>query len=189
LSPSWFFAALSVLAIGAYAGGPRLFTRLAYDRFAILHGEVWRLLTTYLVHAGLGHLVWNLAATGIVWVAVARALRARAWLAVALCVGLGSSVGVLLLRPEVRVMAGLSGLLHGLFAAGAAVELRRGERLAGLLLMVLAAKIAWEQLVGPTLFGGAVLSDRIAIHAHAYGAAAGLLAGLVWTAPSGAKGT
>jgi rhomboid family GlyGly-CTERM serine protease len=178
LRPSYFFAALGALAVGIHAGGPRLFALLAYDRSSILRGEVWRLLTTYLVHAGIGHLVWNLGGTVIVCVAVAPALRARVWLAVGLWVGLAASVGVLVLRPEVRVMAGLSALLHGLLAAGATVELRRGERLAGLLLVVLAAKVAWEQLAGATLFGLAP-PERIAIHAHAYGAVAGLFAGLV----------
>jgi rhomboid family GlyGly-CTERM serine protease len=178
VSSSIFFAALGALAVGVYTGGPRYFARLAYQRSSILDGEVWRLLTTYLVHGGLGHLLWNLAATGLVWVSVARALGARMWLAAALAVGIGSSLGVLLFQPEVRVMAGLSGLLHGLLAAGAAAEVRRGERFAWVFLGVLAAKIAWELIAGPAPLGAVGVGERVAVGAHAGGALAGLLAGL-----------
>jgi rhomboid family GlyGly-CTERM serine protease len=178
VSRSILFAALAALAVGVHAGGPRFFALLAYERSAILEGEAWRLLTTYLVHAGIGHLLWNVAATGIVWAAVVRGLSARMWLSAALAVALGSSLGVLLLQPEVRVMAGLSGLLHGLLAAGAAAEVRRGERLAWVFLGLLAAKIAWEQLAGPMPLGAATVGERIAVGAHACGALAGLLAGL-----------
>jgi rhomboid family GlyGly-CTERM serine protease len=172
------FVALAGLAVGLHAAGPRFLARLAYDRSSILRGEVWRLLTTYLVHAGLGHLLWNLVATGVVWVSVARAFGAGMWLAATLLVALGSSLAVLLLQPEVRAMAGLSALLHGLLAAGATAEIRRGERLAGVLLALLGAKIVWEQLAGPPALGGPIPSDRVAIGAHAFGALAGLLAGL-----------
>ena len=174
---SIIFAVLAALALGVYAGGPGILALLAYERSPILRGEVWRLFTTYVVHAGIGHLLWNLAATGLVWLAVGRAFHARTWLAAAVAVALGSSLGVLLLQPEVRVMTGLSGLLHGLLAAGAVAEVRRGERFAGIFLAVLAAKIAWEQFVGPTPFS-AVSAERVAVGAHAYGALSGLLAGL-----------
>jgi rhomboid family GlyGly-CTERM serine protease len=172
------FAALVALAAGFHAAGPSFLARLAYERPSILRGEVWRLLTTYLVHAGLGHLLWNLAATGVVWVSVGRAFRAGMWLAATIAVALGSSLAVLLLQPEVRAMAGLSALLHGLLAAGASAEIRRGERLAGVLLALLAAKIAWEQLAGVPPLGGPVPGDRVAVGAHAFGALAGVLSGL-----------
>jgi rhomboid family GlyGly-CTERM serine protease len=170
------FPVLAALAMAFHAGGPRFFVLLCYRRSSILGGEVWRLLTTYLVHAGGDHLLWNVAATGVVWLAVGRALTAGAWLAAALAVAVGSSAGVLLLQPDLRVMAGLSALLHGLLAAGAVAGVRRGERLGFVLLGVLAVKVAWEQLAGPTPH--AVLRGEVAVGAHALGALCGLLAGL-----------
>lgn len=178
MSRHLLFLALAALSVAVHAGGPRLFALLAYRRSEVLGGQVWRLLTTYLVHAGGEHLLWNLGATGLCWLAVGRALTARVWLAVAAAVGLGSSLGVLLLHPDVRVMAGLSALLHGLLAAGAAAEIRRGERLGWLLLGVLAAKVAWERLAGPAALTHAALGGQVAVAAHAYGALSGLLAGL-----------
>ena len=170
---------MAAAAALASAGGPRVFLFLAYDRAAILHGQWWRLITSHLVHAQATHLLWNLAATALVTLAVAPALRAGAWLAAGLAVALGSSLGVLLLQPEVHLMAGLSGLLHGLLAAGAAAQVRQGERVGWVYLALLAAKIAWEQMAGPSPALQAALGGRIATGAHALGAAIGLAAGLV----------
>jgi rhomboid family GlyGly-CTERM serine protease len=127
-----------------------VFVALVYQRDAILRGQVWRPLTCHFVHAGPAHLVWNLAGTALVALALGPALRVRGWLLAGLAAAGGSSLGVLLLQPEVRVMAGLSALLHGLLAAGAAAEVRRGERLGWAFLIVLAVKVAWEQISGPT---------------------------------------
>jgi rhomboid family GlyGly-CTERM serine protease len=169
------FLLLGAVAVAVFAAGSHVAALLLYQRAPILRGELWRLLSTYLVHAGIGHLLWNLAATALVALAVGRAFRAGRWWVVALVAGIGSSLAVLALHPDVRAMSGLSGLLHGLWAAGATAEVRRGERAAWLLLGLLALKIAWEQLAGPA--GGSALGGRIAVHAHAYGALGGLLTG------------
>lgn len=182
-----FFLGLAILALALAAAGPRALALLAYERSSILHGQVWRLLTTHVVHANTRHLLWNLAATALVWLAVAPALPARAWLVAGLAAAIGSSAGVLLLQPEVRLMAGLSGLLHGLLAAGAMADVRRGERLGGVFLGLLVVKIAWEQLAGPSPVSRAALGGDIAVGAHACGALAGLVAGLAQAVETGPR--
>lgn len=179
VGPGVFFALLGALAVAAAAAGAPAFRTMAYERSAILRGQAWRLLTTHLVHAGSTHLIWNLAAAAVVWLAVGRALRGRAWGGAALVVALGASAGVLLMQPHVRAMAGLSGLLHGLLAAGATAEVRRGERIGWIYLGLLAVKVGWEQLAGSTPLTQGVLGGAIATGAHAFGALTGLLAGLV----------
>jgi rhomboid family GlyGly-CTERM serine protease len=173
------FPALAALAVACHAAGPGAFALLAYRRSSVLGGEVWRLVTTHLVHAGARHLVWNVAAAGLVWLAVGRTFTARVWACAAAAVALGSSLGVLLLQPDVRAMSGLSALLQGLLAAGAAAEVRRGERLGWLLLALLAVKVAWEQLAGGTPLGRAALGGEVAVGAHTFGTVAGVLAGLL----------
>src|SRR5690348_16523483 len=42
-------------------GGDALRLPLRYDRDAVLHGEVWRLLTGNFVHLGAGHLLEDMA--------------------------------------------------------------------------------------------------------------------------------
>ena len=152
---------------------------LAYQRSALLRGHVWQLVTSHFVHASATHLLLNLAGTGVVAGAVAHALSGKKWLIVGGVVATGSSVGVLLLQPDVRVMAGLSALLHGLLATGATVEVRRGERIGWVFLALLAMKITWEQIAGPTPLTRSLLSGDIAIAAHACGTLVGLITGLV----------
>lgn len=173
-----------LLAAAAFAGGPRVALALVYERSAILGGQWWRLLTGHFVHASLAHLGWDLAAALLIGLAVAPALRAGPWVIVVLAVAVASSAGVLLLQPQVHAMAGLSGLLHGLLAAGAVAQVRRRQRVGGVFLALLAAKIAWEQLAGPSPLVAGALGGRIAVGAHALGAAAGLLAGLVVPLPT-----
>jgi rhomboid family GlyGly-CTERM serine protease len=189
VSSHLLFTLLAGLGVALAAAGPRVFVALVYQRDAILRGQVWRPLTCHFVHAGPAHLVWNLAGTALVALALGPALRVRGWLLAGLAAAGGSSLGVLLLQPEVRVMAGLSALLHGLLAAGAAAEVRRGERLGWAFLIVLAVKVAWEQISGPTPLTRAALGGGIATGAHAFGALAGLLAGLALSPEAGASGS
>jgi rhomboid family GlyGly-CTERM serine protease len=172
-----FFLGLAALATLLEVARSQAFPRLVYLRPAILRGEAWRLLTGNLVHIGPLHLVWNLAGLGLVWLAFAPRLTGRQWLAASVACGLGASLGVLVFEPQVAAMAGLSGLLHGLMAAGGLAEVRWGERLGWLFLGVLAAKILWEQLVGPSAATRAVLGGAIAVGAHLFGSLTGALAG------------
>jgi rhomboid family GlyGly-CTERM serine protease len=177
LGGSLFFMVLAVVSLAVFAAGPQLFPTLAYRRSSILQGQVWRLVTAHFVHANGTHLLWNLSATGIVAIAVPHALSLKGWMVSGLIVALGSTVGVLVLQPEVRVMVGLSALLHGLLAAGSVAGIRRGERVGWVFLGLLAVKVAWEQFAGPTPVTRALLGDEIAAGAHACGTIAGLFAG------------
>jgi rhomboid family GlyGly-CTERM serine protease len=174
-----FFAGLLALTTILEATHALVFRGLAYSRQAILHGEVWRLLTGHLVHLSPLHLFWNLGGLVIAWIAFGPRLSGPRWLLAALLSGLGAGLGVLFFEPRVHLMVGLSGLLHGLMAAGAVAAIRSGEGLGWLLLGILAVKVAWEQLFGPTAATQAALGGAIAIGAHLYGSLAGALAGLV----------
>lgn len=175
LSRHAFFAALAALILVLGARGPASFVRLAYYRSAILEGEVWRLLTTHLVHAGPSHLAANMAGLGLVWAAFARRAPALTWVACALAAALGASVGVLVAQPRVEIMAGLSSVLHGLLAGAALNEGRRGSRMGIVLGTVLALKLAWDLLAGALPSARSLLGGPIAAEAHLFGAVAGAL--------------
>ncbi|MFN2349551.1 MAG: rhombosortase [Thioalkalivibrio sp.] len=134
--------------------------------------QPWRLITGQLMHLGWAHLAMNLAGLLVVWLILARHLTAwQWWLAVLIC-GAGVNLGLLAFSTSIDWYVGLSGLLHGLLAAGALAGLRHHPSL-GLLLLGLVAKLTWEQYTGQDpstaqLIGGAVIVD-----AHLYGAVAG----------------
>lgn len=173
-----FFVALgAAVALLALLPRPALLA-LVYDRAAVARGEAWRLLTASFVHVTLRHLAWNLVALAVVAALVGRRLGTLGWSAVTLVAALGAGTGLLLLSPGTGAMAGLSAVLHGLAAAGAWAESLRGDRRAGLALLALvAAKLTWEQAVGPLPWSRGAVGGGVAVDAHLYGASAGLAAG------------
>ena len=68
--------------------------------------------------------------------------------------------------------------MHGLFAAGLLASLWAGNRAEWLLLALFVAKIAWEQLVGPTPGTAALAGGNVIVDAHLYGAIGGSLTAL-----------
>jgi membrane associated rhomboid family serine protease len=91
-------------------------------------------------------------------------------------------VGVLAAQPEVQAMAGLSAVLHGLLAAGAVTEARRGRVLGAVFLALLAVKLVVD-LLGGVPAARIVLGRPIAAEAHLFGALAGALCALRLPAP------
>lgn len=81
--------------------------------------------------------------------------------------------GVALLFSSIQTYVGLSGTLHGLFGLFALREALNGRKSSWLLVFGLVAKIAWEQLIGPSSTTGELINARIAIEAHLAGALAG----------------
>lgn len=146
---------------------------LEYRRAAVLHGQVWRLLTGNLVHLGWVHLARDVAGLFLIWGLVANSLQrsSRLWV---LCVcGLAVGLGLLAFNPQIEWYVGISGVLFGLLCAGALSQLRQRPAYAGTLLLGMAAVIAW------TLYAGALpgetsdLGGRVVPQAHLYGALGG----------------
>ena len=89
--------------------------------------------------------------------------------------------GVALLFSSIQIYVGLSGTLHGLFGLFALSEALNGRRSSWLLVLGLIAKIAWEQLIGPSSTTGELINARVAIEAHLAGAiAGGFMAMALW---------
>jgi rhomboid family GlyGly-CTERM serine protease len=174
-------AVLAVVTIVVGLAGQEASTWLRYDRQAILAGQIWRLFTGHLVHLGWPHLLVNLAGLAVVWALVGSALSNSRWVATSLACALAVSLGLLVFSPTVARYVGLSGVLHGLMAAGAVVQCRAGMQKAWWVLGVLAVKLAWEQLAGPLPGSASAAGGRIIVDAHLYGALAGLLA--AWLVP------
>jgi rhomboid family GlyGly-CTERM serine protease len=107
------------LVIGAFAliifYFPQLGELLVYDRAAISHGEIWRLLTGNLVHFSLAHLLYNL----IAWLIIGTIIEFRAYrFFPVLCFSSALLVGITLfiLEPELYLYAGLSGVVSAAVA-------------------------------------------------------------------------
>jgi rhomboid family GlyGly-CTERM serine protease len=153
---------------------------LRYDRAAILSGQAWRLVTGHLVHADFAHLGWNVAGLALVAWLFAREFRLRDWVVILAASTAAVDLGFLLLEPQLARYVGFSGLLHGLAAAGVFVWLvRYRDGATAIVAAFLAAKLAWEHVMGPMPFTSQTLALPTIFEAHTYGALGGLL-GAAW---------
>ena len=170
---------LALIALVIALGGDDARMGLRFDRIWILEGESWRLVSGHVTHLGWSHLALNGAGLALVWFLVGERFDALGWWII-----IGTSVtainlGLWLLTPHLIWYVGLSGLLHGLLAAGIVVRLRPPDGETLLLAGLLIAKLLWEQ------FGGSIPGSELAsggpvvVDAHLYGAAGGVIGALL----------
>jgi rhomboid family GlyGly-CTERM serine protease len=169
---------VAVLVVVAALGGDALRMAARYDRAAVLDGAFWRLLSAHFVHLGWSHTLLNLAGLGLVWALVGRTLSGWRGAFVLLASIVAIDAGFLVNEPALEWYVGFSGALHGLFAAGVVSGMLEREREAWVLAALLAAKLAWEQLVGPVPLTESMAGGPVIESAHLYGAIGGALAGL-----------
>ena len=180
--------ALVVCAASLFAlsvAGDSVTAHLRYERAALAHGEWWRVITAHLVHLDVRHLALNLAGLGALWWLYAADARPRDWLIVVLVSALAIGAGLYLWSPSVQWYVGLSGVLHGTWAAAAVAAWHRWRTESAVTLAVLAAKLAVEQRFGP-LSAGVSSGLPVVTVAHLYGAVGGLAAALglrLWRQP------
>lgn len=172
----WIWLLLIVLALSTVlALGDMASALLRYDRSAIAAGGWWRLLTAHIVHLDAHHLVLNCLGLVLVWALFAADYSALEWLVIVLAGALAIGSGLWWGSPRVIWYVGASGVLHAAVAAGTAKHLAIGAWDRWLLLALLGAKLAYEQLGGrePPL---------VVVDAHWYGAIAGFAVGAALSA-------
>lgn len=152
---------------------------LRYDRTAIAAGELWRLISGHFVHLGWSHLLLNVLGLVLVWYLVAARFSPARWLAISALTIAGIDAGFWWLEPQLAWYVGLSGLLHGLLAAGIVAGMRLLHKEAWLLGVIVGAKIVYEQLVGPLPGSEASTGGGVIVAAHLYGALTGAVVGAV----------
>ncbi len=148
---------------------------LRYDRVWISQGEIWRLLTGHFAHLSGSHLILNSAGLLLVWYLVGASYSLRSWTLIILVSLATIDAAFWVLNPNLHWYVGMSGLLHGLLAAGIVARLRplNGETI--LLLLLLSAKIGWEQAAGPVPGSVSTSGGPVVVDAHLYGALGGIL--------------
>ncbi|HJR71097.1 MAG TPA: rhombosortase [Gammaproteobacteria bacterium] len=176
LRDAWPVLGLLLACLALAAAGDEWRELGRYDRDALAAGEYWRLVSGHLVHLGWGHVWPNVAALVVIGLLFEGTLRNTDWLLTALVAAGAIDLGLFFLDPGVRWYVGLSGVLHGFVAAGAFQLLLRRQALGAILGAGLAAKIVFEQTVGPVPLTAGAVGGPVIVAAHLYGAAGGLLA-------------
>jgi len=171
-------ATLALLELVQILGGPRG-EWLRYARGPILHGEWWRLVSGHLVHFDPMHAVMNMAGLVLLWLLFVADARPRQWAIVALVSAVTISLSLWIRHPEVEWYLGLSGVLHGVWAAACIHAFTRWRLEAFVSAALLVAKLLLEPRLGAlstALLGGGL---HVVVVAHLYGALGGLLAAVV----------
>ena len=150
---------------------------LRYDRAAIAAGELWRLVSGHLVHLGWPHFALNGIGLMLVYYLVAAGFSGKQWLLIAVTVIAGIDLGFWYLQPQLMWYVGLSGLLHGLLAAGVVSGIRKRQVEAWIIASFLVTKLAYEQLLGPLPGSEGTAGGAVVVVAHLYGAISGALIG------------
>lgn len=178
LGPYWLALLVSVLCIGLYLAGlamPFVDQLLAYQRSAITQGQWWRLITGNLLHTNHWHLLMNLAGLWIVLFLhhFHYQLKGVSLLFLLLCLleGLGLYLGY----PQLLGYVGLSGMLHGLFAYGALMDIQHKLKSGYLLLLGVILKVTHEQFYGASEDVTVMIGARVATEAHLVGMICGII--------------
>jgi rhomboid family GlyGly-CTERM serine protease len=132
-------------------------------------------VTGHLVHLGLDHLLLDVSALVLIRLIIGSALSAGQWLGATLVSMASIDAGLYFGAPDVAWYVGLSGVLHGLLAAGALALLRTDRRFAAVLLIGIAAKLVWEQTVGPLPWSAEATGGPVITAAHLYGTLGGVI--------------
>ena len=149
----WHTFMLLLIAFAAYVYGGPAPEGLVFDRQAIMHGELWRLLTSHWVHVDTEHLAWNLLAFGILGWMIETSLgpgRLYHALITGMCL---VTAWVWWLIPDLDYYCGLSGILNTLLLVILIDGWRSSRQLVFPLVAVGAiAKIAYELFQSSAIF-------------------------------------
>lgn len=170
-----YYPPLLLLLAAGLAQALGIAGNLQYERPAILDGQIWRLWTAHVVHLGWSHYLLNAAGLWLVWVLFRHTASTAVWCWHFLFAGFAIGLGLLWLNPDLVWYVGLSGVLHALFIAGLAADMREHTALGTLVLLAFAAKLLLEQTYGPLPGSEQSAGGPVVVDAHLYGAIAGCI--------------
>ena len=167
---------IAFLCVTLSIGGEGTRELLRYERAALADFELWRLATAHLVHLSFGHTALNVTALAIIALLLDSVLDSLDWIVAASISALAIDLGLYTFAPEVAWYVGLSGVLHGILAAGALALAAARIHLGAIILVLVVAKIAWEQWAGPLPFSELTSGGPVVTDAHLYGGVGGAIA-------------
>lgn len=164
----WFFCGALILAVCLPLCWPTALASLMWQRDGLANAQYWRLITAHLVHLNLRHLLLNLLGLILICELLWDDLPLPDAVALLLVSALGVSLLLWLNQPQLMWYAGLSGVLHGLWAGCAGTGfLRKKSLFYASALLLLAAKLACPP--------DSLAAMPVVPVAHLYGALSGLL--------------
>lgn len=146
----------------------------------VMWSQPWRFMTAHFVHVGWIHYALNMFALACLPFIFPR-LSAQYLLIALLSLPIFMSLCFYYFYPQVDAYAGFSGVLHGLYTLAAIQGLTiYSERHFALFILVgLAAKLAWEAVVGELSLTMRLIGSPVLIEAHQLGVIGAVLLCLI----------
>lgn len=149
---------------------------LEYQRDAISQGQLWRIVTGHLVHLGWNHVLLNLVGFWLIWqLFLNQRIATKTYSLILLLITFGTTTGLYLFDHELVWYRGLSGVLHGLLIWALLREWKCAPVTHGIILVLVLLKLLWEQIGGAMPGSTELVSGRVVVDAHLYGAISGAL--------------
>ncbi|MFD2180150.1 rhombosortase [Veronia pacifica] len=166
------FCSIAILAVVSQL--PEIRDFMVWDRQLIIdHSQWWRIVTGNITHTNDNHLGMNLAALAVIYWVHKDYYKALPIAALILTCML--AVGVAMFSSSYNLYAGLSGMLHGLFAWGIVRDIFERVRFSLLLFIGLIVKVIYEVINGGAASTESFINAAVAVEAHVAGTLAGLL--------------
>lgn len=176
----WLLPVIVLLvAVLLALGGEMARQGLRFDRVAIDAGELWRLASGHFVHLGWPHFALNAAGLVLVWYLVGNVFDGLRWILIGTFTVITIDIGLWIFDPALMWYVGLSGLLHGILAAGLVEKLKKPDKEAVALMVLLLAKLAFEQFSGPLPGSESTAGGTVVVDSHLFGALGGVVAAIL----------
>lgn len=152
----------------------------AYLRSALEDGQLWRLITGHYVHFTVYHAVMNAAGLILVCLILLNRQSLLFFCGINIALPAMISIGLWFFYDNIEHYRGYSAVIYGLVAAGLILEWRNHKGMYSLALLLLGAKIMYEQLPSYDVnYLVAEIGVPVAIEAHLLGFCGGMLCAAV----------
>ncbi|MFT6267567.1 MAG: rhomboid family GlyGly-CTERM serine protease [Alphaproteobacteria bacterium] len=152
---------------------------LAFHREQAIHGNWWQWVSAHFMHNNFIHYLVNMVGLVLLWLLHGEYASVKSFSLNFLLTSLGISLCIYFFSPTLIWYVGMSGVLHGLFAWGVAIDIHLKRKTGYLLLIGLIIKLVDEQFFASSSFMANLIEVGVAIDAHLYGAIIGLILGVI----------
>jgi len=174
-----FFFSIAIISTTLWLLGESTLNALMYHRSGIKAGEIWRILSGHIVHSNGWHLLLNLASLMMIGLLFSQHLTRLVWLLSFVLSGLMISACYFWIAPEYEYYVGLSAVLYAVIIIGAILDIKEQPLIAVIILVIVTARVIWQQYSGSLDSLAELIEDRVAIESHLFGIGSGYVLGIL----------
>jgi len=150
--------------------------QLIYTRETVSQGEVWRIVTSQLVHTNWPHYLLNLSSVWLFAFLFYTTINFKTFTISLFLLIVAVGVCIHLWEPRIFWYAGLSGAIYGLYLIGAYSALKSNDYLIGIgTALLIIGKVGFDHWFGPIQDNSELIEARVVTEAHVYGICAALV--------------